>query len=262
MPRLMLGLLPSLVVAQVAAAQSAVIGGTVLRDSTDKPVGDTQVSIPALNRTSRTSYLGEFRFDNLQAGTYVLVFRHVGFQPRTDTITVKAGQLSDGEFILTSAPVELGAQQTVATNALPAFPAQQEFDARKKLGFGHFVTDSMLRKDADNHNFATYIAGRIPGVHLVDSGPSQYLASGRKACTGPAFQCAGSVPCYMTIYIDGVAAYVSGVSNSGPFDFGELKAEDFAAIEYYASGATAPSRFNQTGGDCGILLLWRRYRAP
>ena len=61
---------------------------------------------------------------------------------------------------------------------------------------------------------------------------------------------------------EGVADYVSGVTRGDPTDFSRLKSEDFAAIEYYSSGATAPSRYNQTGSDCGVLMLWRRYRMP
>ena len=247
---------------RVAVAQTAVIGGTVLRDSTEKPLAETEVAIAALNRVTRTSYVGEFRLDNLMAGTYVVVFRHVGFAPRTDTITVTNGQLVDGEYILRSAPVELSAQRTVAT-AVASSPLLAEFNERMKAGLGHFVPEEVLRKEADNHNFMNFVKGRFPGMRVVEgSGGAQYLASGRKACVGPAFQCAGATPCFVTIYIDGNADYVSGVSNREPTDFNQLKSEDFVAIEYYSSGATAPSRYNQTGSDCGILMLWRRYHAP
>lgn len=243
-------------------AQSAVIGGTVLRDSTEQPLGEAEVSIVSLNRTARTNYQGEFRLDNIAAGTYVVVFRHVGYSPRTDTITVKSGQLIDGEYILTSAPVELGAQRTVAA-AIPSSPFMAEFNERMKAGLGRFVTEDVLRKEADNHNFMNFVKGRFPGMRVVEGkGGSQYLSSGRKACVGPAFQCAGGAPCLVTVYIDGVADYVSGVSRGDPTDFNQLKSEDFAAIEYYSSGATAPSRYNQTGSDCGVLMLWRRFHAP
>lgn len=137
-----------------------------------------------------------------------------------------------------------------------------EFNERMKAGQGKYITEDVLRKEADNRNFANFIKGRIPGMRvIVGTGGTEWLASGRKACVGPAFQCSGATPCFITIYIDGVADYVSGVSRGDPTDFGLLKAEDFAAIEYYSSGATAPSRYNQTGSDCGILMLWRRYHA-
>lgn len=249
-------------VSRNAIAQTAVIGGTVLRDSTEQPVGDVEISIAAVNRGARTNYMGEFRIDGLAAGTYVVAFRHVGFSPRTDTIMVKAGQAVDGEYVLKSSPVELGAQRTVAA-AIPSSPYLAEFNDRMKAGLGHFVTEEVLRNEADNHNFMNFVKGRFPGMRVVEGpGGAQYLASGRKACVGPAFQCAGAQPCLVTVYIDGNADYVSGVSHGDPTDFNQLKSEDFAAIEYYSSGATAPSRYNQTGSDCGILMLWRRYHAP
>jgi hypothetical protein len=252
----------SFIAAPSAVAQTATIAGTVLRDSTEKALAETEVAIPALKLATRTSYLGEFRFSDLTAGTYVVVFRHVGFAPRTDTIRVAAGQILDGEYILKSTPVELGAQRTVAS-AIPSSPYLAEFNERMKTGFGHFVTEEVLRKEADNHNFMNFVKARFPGMRVVEgTGGAEFLASGRKACVGPAFQCAGAAPCFVTIYIDGVADYVSGVSHNSPTDFNALKSEDFAAIEYYSSGATAPSRYNQTGSDCGILMLWRRYHAP
>jgi hypothetical protein len=97
-------------------------------------------------------------------------------------------------------------------------------------------------------------------LRLADG--SEVLQSGRKGCDGPAFQCRGASGCTVSVYIDGVANYVSGMTNGPPTDFTQLKSEDFSAVEFYSSGATAPAKYNQTGSDCGVLLLWRRYRAP
>lgn len=43
-------------IAPVAAAQTAVIGGTVTRDSSGQGLGDVEVSIASLGRTVRTNY--------------------------------------------------------------------------------------------------------------------------------------------------------------------------------------------------------------
>jgi hypothetical protein len=251
--------LASIVAGRTVAAQTAAIAGTVLRDSTDKPLPETAVSISALNRTTRTNYLGEFRLDNLAAGTYVLVFRHVGFTPRTDTIVVKPGETRDGEFGLSTVPVELSAQKTVATATEPSTfidkSTEREFNDRMKIGLGHFVTDSMLRKDADTRNFAYYLRAHFPGVRVVDLRFEQILASGRKSCPGSAFSCgSGAAVCPIEVYVDGML--------KAPYDFQQVKSEDFAAVEFYTDGATMPARFNRTSHDCGVILLWTRTRAP
>jgi hypothetical protein len=244
------------------SAQSAVIGGTVTRDSSGAALGEVEVSIASLGRLARTNYLGEFRIDRLPAGTYVLAFRRVGFLPRIDTITVKDGEAIDDEFSITAAPVELGAQHVTASGEKEALYLE-EFNDRMKRGAGRFVTDSVLRREADGRSFKDFLKSKLPGMRLLRlADGSEALQSGRKGCSGPAFQCAGASGCTVSVYIDGVANYVSGVTQGPPTDFTQLKSEDFSAVEFYSSGATAPAKFNQTGSDCGVLLLWRRYRAP
>lgn len=240
------------------AAQTAVIAGTVVRDSSGAALGEVTAAIAALDRSVRTNFMGEFRLDGLQAGTYVVTFRRVGFSPRADTITVTAGQVVDEEFIMKPQPVQLDSQRVVAESVAGA-PYLREFEERRKLGFGRFIDEKKVRS-ADNKSFVDFVVSSVPGLSMQRVGSSVYLKSGRKACNKPAFQCTGAEGCMVSVYIDGVSDYVSGVSNQNPTDFTQLKSEDFAAIEYYPSGATAPSRFNQTGSDCGMLLLWRRYR--
>jgi hypothetical protein len=251
------------VLSRAALAQTSSIAGTVVRDSSGTGLGEVEVAIPAANRRVRTNYAGEFRVDGLTAGAHVVVFRRLGFNVRTDTITLQTGQVVDGEYLLTETPTTLAGQQIVAAKDAQSF-VLREFDERMKTSVGgRFITDSMLRKDADNHNFMNFIQGRLPGMRTIrGTGGREWLASGRKAgCSLPAFQCTGGAPCYVSVYIDGQANYVSGVTQGGdPTNFAELKSEDFAAIEYYASGATAPSQYNQTGSDCGVLLLWHRSR--
>lgn len=244
------------------AAQTAVIGGTVTRDSSGTGLGEVEVSITSLGRLARTNYLGEFRIDRLPAGTYVVAFRRVGFVPRADTITVADGQAVENEFLVTAAPVELDAQHVTASGEKEALYLE-EFTGRMKRGFGHFVTDSVLRQEADNRSFKDFLKTKLPGMRLLRlADGTEVLQSGRKGCDGPAFLCRGASGCTVSVYIDGVANYVSGVTQGPPTDFTQLKSEDFSAIEFYASGATAPAKYNQTGSDCGVLLLWRRYRSP
>jgi hypothetical protein len=134
-----------------------------------------------------------------------------------------------------------------------------------KVGLGHFIPEAELRK-ADSKSFINFIASSLPGMKIFrGAGGAQILQSGRKPCTGPAFQCTNNGKgelsgCTVSVYIDGVAEYVTGSSNRDPPDFSDMKSEDFSAIEFYASGATAPAKYNATGNDCGVLLLWRRYR--
>lgn len=234
------------------SAQTGVIGGTVVRDSSDVGLAETTVTISALDRTARTNYLGEFRFDHLPAARYALTFRRVGFLPHADTIAVADGQVIDREFPMMSAPVRLDSQRVVA-GATPLAPNLREFYDRKKLGFGHFVDQQEIRK-ADDHDFASFLAARFPGVSVYRSpGTAALMSNGHGSCGKPAFQChASGSNCPITVYLDGVP---------GAVNFEDIESTEFAAAEFYSSGQI-PTQYNRTANVCGVVLLWRRYRMP
>jgi hypothetical protein len=71
----------------------------------------------------------------------------------------------------------------------------------------------------------------------------------------------------VTVYLDGVRIYDASMELYAKVqgatirpDFGRLTARDYAAVEFYAGGATIPAQYNATGSDCGVLLLWTRER--
>jgi hypothetical protein len=240
------------------AAQTASLAGTVVRDTAGAGIPEAQISFPSLGRSAVTNYAGEFRIDGLPAGRHLVQVRRIGFRPLNDSVTLAAGNVLDVEFVMPEQPLALDSQRVTAA-ARSTQPFLDEFEARRKSGFGHFVEPDDMRK-IDNHNFVSSIATRLPGMTIIRKAGTQLLASGRKPCVGPAFQCTGAEPCYVSVYIDGVAQYVAGVTNGPPTDFSNYKSDDFAAMEYYSSGSTAPPQFSGTGSDCGVLLLWRRYR--
>ena len=53
--------------------------------------------------------------------------------------------------------------------------------------------------------------------------------------------------------------YVNGVPYQDP-DLAQMPANEYAGVEYYTSGATAPPLYNGTKSACGVLLLWTRER--
>jgi hypothetical protein len=66
----------------------------------------------------------------------------------------------------------------------------------------------------------------------------------------------------VTLYVDGVVVFNSA-NNKSTADIPDLalfRAADYAGIEYYAGGASMPTKFNFTSSGCGVLLLWSRER--
>ena len=241
-----------------AQSGSARIGGSVVADSGSAPVAGATVSLTPGGRSTRTNYAGEFQFQNLEAGNYVLEIRHVGFAPSSDTVALKAAQLIDRDFPLFHAPVRLDSLAIVATTNNRSYLS--EFESRRQQGFGRFVDSTELRHKADGHSFVNYLASHFPGLSITqkrDPSDPAYLSSGRATCSGRAFLCGQPSACLVAMYVDGLPVYIPGQTASGPPDLDAYKSEDYAAVEWYPSGATAPSQYNSTGSVCGVMLLWR-----
>lgn len=237
----------------VVGAQTGVIGGTVLRDSAGHGLGDAQVSLPALNRNTRTNFNGEFRIGDVPAGRQAIVIRHLGFAPFTDTISLAAGQAIDREFVLREQATQLDSQVVVAKSE-EVEPQLREFEEHRKRGSGYFIDKVELRKQSGITPLINYMAGHIPGLNVYRPDEharplDYYLSSGRN----------GAGRCPVNIFIDGVAWTIPKPRDEVP-DIRYLSTEDFSGVEYYPGGASIPQQYNMTQNGCGTLILWHRTR--
>jgi hypothetical protein len=261
MRELLIALILAVGLAPRSGAQMAVVSGTVFRDSAYHPVGGATVSIPLLNRSTRTNYLGEFRIDAIPAGRYALTIRFLGFAPFADSVAVDAGQTLEREFILTQSAVMLDSQRVVA-NAEIDEPHMAEFEERRKLGFGYFIDTKELRKIESGRPLASYLTGRVPSLRLYRPDPNghpteYYLGGGHGTAS---FERAAAM-CPVAIFIDGAAFYVPGLTpGSRPPDLSGWSIDDYSAVEYYPSAGSIPPRYAITQQSCGLILLWRRYK--
>ena len=73
-------------------AQTGTLSGQVLDGSTLRPLGGTQVSIPARNTGALARADGRFLIPGLSAGTHELEFRIIGYAVERREVTVVAGQ--------------------------------------------------------------------------------------------------------------------------------------------------------------------------
>jgi len=191
--------------------------------------------------------------------------RHVGFAPLYDTITVADGARIEREFMLSEQATQLDSVRVTAAVRKNISPALTDFEARRKSGFGHFITEDELRKN-DDRQLLDVIVGRIPGTKSFPVSKHQnvfYIASGRQCAPGPAIiNCKPGQAnfCPVTLYVDGIMVYdASGVAIDPP-DMRNYDIRHYAAVEYYAGGATTPVKYNATSSGCGVLLLWSRER--
>jgi hypothetical protein len=249
------------------AAQSAMLTGTVFRDSAGHQLAAAEVLLPDLNRRATANWAGEFRIVQIPAGRHAVVIRHVGFAPLVDTIEVANGANVDREFVLVEQPTRLDPVSVKAPEKKYISPALQDFEERRKAGSGHFIVEEEMRKN-NERRLIDVIQGHLPGISTftVKTGGSimkEYISSGRKCGSGPVLlSCAhGPAQCPVTMYLDGVIIYDASRDPPDQMpDLSRYNTRDYAAVEYYAGGASTPIKYNATSSGCGVLLLWTRER--
>jgi hypothetical protein len=248
---------PSLIRAQVAGGFS----GIVTRDTLGHPVVGAAVALPALNRTAQTNESGEFRFGEVPAGMYLVTVRAIGFAPFADSIAIKPGQTLDGDLSLTPSTQLLDTLVTKADRSTIQSRSIEEFETRRKAHVvGAFVSDSALR--ANETAKLSSLIGVLAGARMIQGRATDvFLAAGHDVSMGgPAFLSRPG-PCFATVYIDARLAWSAAqphARDETPPNLGNMRASDYAGIEFYATPAAAPAEFASTGSSCGTLLLWTR----
>ena len=250
-----------MVVVTPLSAQTAVLTGTVLRDSSGTPLAGAEVSLPGLQRSATTNFRGEFRISRLPAGSASLTIRAVGFVALNDTITLADGAGVDREFILRAVPQRLDTVVATAPERKYISPGLQEFEERRKQGFGYFIEDTVLRKE-QNRDMVMLLLGHIPNLTRIRMPPNQvYVGTARKCGAGPVFlSCrSGNSACPVTLYINGALVYSATQRVELP-NLQTYRIDEYAGVEFYPGGASMPVKYNATDAGCGTLLLWTRER--
>ena len=254
-----------------ALAQSGILAGTVTSDSAARhQLVGAEVSIPALQLTTRTNFGGDYQFDRLVAGRYLVIVTSPGFKSVGDSVSVAASGETYHDFVLSTRVAVLDTVVATAASPVTRFisPGLRGFDERKKEGLGHFIDDSILRK-YDSYRLSDIILQRVPGVVFTPSrGTALYLSSGRKQFPGRVLSGSNSsaYQCWVSLYIDGALVYNYGMEGRSPAgvapplrpDFSRINVADYAGVEFYAGGSTFPPWISPTNNDCGVLLLWSR----
>ena len=106
--------------AQLAAQDAAGVGtieGTVVEQTTGRPVELAQVHVVGKNIGAATNRDGVYRITNVPVGPVELRIRMVGFTPTTRTVTVTAGTTQKVNFSLAPSAVQL---EAIVTTGRPA----------------------------------------------------------------------------------------------------------------------------------------------
>lgn len=163
-------------------------------------------------------------------------------------------------FALVSSTRVLGAQDAkVVADAGHTYlsPGLRGFEARRQAGFGHFITDSVLRA-ASGSRLSLLITRHVPSLTLGTGPVGGEFPISSRVC-GDAINCS-SPRCYARVFVDGSLVFdgTTRLRDVEGVDFSHLRPEDFSGIEFYSSAAGLPSQYAGRNTDCGTFLFWSR----
>lgn len=236
----------------------------LVTDTTLAPLAEAEVTVLRTSLKVRTGTNGRFRITHLPVGQYLIIVRRMGYHPASEIVEVPANDTLRSAYALTRAPQGLDTVHVVTERR--SF-RMMEFEDRRKLGEGQFLT----QKQIDKHNSVDvsdllrffFMGLKIKeGAGGVGSGgqTQEYVTSSRGwggvttlgNPNDPKSQVIVPTDCYMQIIVDDVIMPT-------PLDLALLPSpREVAGIELYTGPATLPVRYNGLDARCGLIMIWTR----
>ena len=229
---------PSLAEAQRDRVGTASISGLVLDQETNDPVMGVEMSVDGTSALSITNDQGEFRFEEVLSGSLILRSRRLGYQERTDSLSVPEGALIDVTVRLSTEPVEL---EELVVEVRSRLLEQRGFYERQRTGYGGVFIDRESIEDR-NPNVITDLFRTMSGLRVVYGGlfgPKVFVNQNITFSDG-------GLGCEPSLMLDGVR------STMRSYDF--IDPVEVEGLEVYAGGG-APGGFSD---PCGTIAIWTR----
>ena len=232
-------------VSEVDEPRVGQIFGQVTEEGTSGGISDVDISVKGAN-TVRTISNGQGRFQlsDLEPGSVVVEFRRLGYEPRTETLTVERGRTLEIYATMSAQPVEL---EPVEVTIASRYLERNGFYRRARNGGG----DRFTHRDIARMNpmMVADVLRRVGGVTVVfaqNGGGSEAISVRRRAGTD-------SGRCRLSPYFNGVPLVDFNVELVPP---GEIE-----ALEVY-QGPNVPiqylKEYQPAGASCGVILIWTR----
>jgi hypothetical protein len=185
--------------------------------------------------------------------------RQLGYAPLVLKIDFADNVTTDRQFVLTAAQVLDSVVVAARRATIP------EFEERRKLGIGRYLTRDELAKQESRR--MSEVLAHVGGLRIErgSGGGQAWISGGRGQVTAyepdPLAKAMGAKPaCYVDVWLDGVRLYAGQLGSMGQplFNVNSIQPGDLEAIEYYAGAASVPAKYARSGLDCGVLVMWTR----
>ncbi|HMA25917.1 MAG: carboxypeptidase regulatory-like domain-containing protein [Gemmatimonas sp.] len=218
----------------------------IVSDTSLAPLQAAFVSILGTKIRVGTGPNGRFRITKLPVGQYLVIVKRVGYRPASSVIDVPDSDTLRVAYALEK--VNSTTLETVVVTEKAPSMRMAEFEARRKLGMGEFMTADEIAQR--NSVFPTELFRKFLSVNVSPSRTTsitQYFALSRREGGNPTV---GACP--MQVYLDQVPL-------PNPFNLDLLPSpKDLAGIEVYPGSATIPPQFNGFDRGCGVILVWTK----
>jgi len=227
-----------------ASRQFGTIDG-IVSDTNLTPLHAAFVSIVGTPIRIGTGPNGRFRITRLEAGNYLVVVKRVGYRPTSAVVNVPVQDTLRLSYTLEPIPTELPA---VVVSERPFSLRMAEFMARRKAGFGEFMTQEEIA--AKNTVYSTELFRKFQSVNVSPSRMSamtEWYALSRREGANPSL---GACP---------LAVFLDNVPLPTPFNLDLLPSpRDLGGIEVYAGPSTVPPQYSGPDRSCGVILIWTK----
>jgi hypothetical protein len=209
----------------------------LVRSAAGRPVNGARLVLWGAGRDGSSNAAGQYALNTLPEGSYMLEVRAVGFQPLRVPIDLRPELevISD----ITLSPL-VATVDTLRVRADRMTVPLEEFNRRRRLGFGHFLDEAAITKKAP-----TYMADIFRGTPGIVTMPGEF---GRDRVllrgTGMTGDCAPAV------FINGMFVNIE----DGDMDV-IINPKDVRAVEIYARTSSIPIQFEMRNG-CGSVVIW------
>lgn len=248
------------------ANAEASLAGTVLTETTERPLMNAVITIAKLGINARTDSAGNFSVGGIIPGEHAVAIRLAGFESLFTTITFASGQKVEADFLLKDRVIQFAPKAERERLNGSAVIGQDVFDERSKTGLGKYVGQDKLVA-SDEMTTAEMIRGRVSALHSNSIHKGEAALASRAEQKGDEFQLrgdasdrkAGAKPdCYVQVMLNGSPMYRS-VQDTKLFDVNSIPARMLMTAEYYAANDT-PALYRSAGSQCGTLVIWTRGR--
>lgn len=232
---------------RVGQLPMGVIDGLVT-DSALTPLGGAEIGILRTPVKITTNARGRFRITDVQMGTYILILRRFGYSPIASVVSVGANDTLRTTYTLRR--LGIGKLDTVRVTERRESRHMMEFERRRQLGLGHFLTAREIERRG-SIDVGTLLR-TFSELAVVRNDATGVTSLQNRRDQGNMLTATGAGACATQVIVDNVPMPAEVDVEMLP------RPKEIAGIEVYAGPSGVPAQFSGTNRQCGTVIIWTK----